>query len=57
MTTVFLPSPRVSDDHQLLKTPDWSRLDVYYRLRAQFLGEAMPEDFEAIASLPLPERV
>jgi hypothetical protein len=40
-----------------LKTPDWSRLDAYYRLRAQFLGEAMPDDFEAVASQPLPERI
>jgi len=55
MTTVFLPNPRVSDDHQLLNTPDWSRLDTYYRLRSQFLGEPMPADFEAIAQQPLPE--
>ncbi len=57
MTTVFLPNPRVSDDHQLLKTPDWSRLDTYYRLRAHFLGEPMPADFEAVASQPLPSQV
>jgi len=57
MTTVFLPNPRVSDDHQLLKEPDWSRLEPYYRLRAQFLGEALPEDFEAIASQPLPDGI
>ncbi len=54
MTTVFLPNPRVSDDQQMLSTPDWSRLDLYYRLRSKFLGEQMPDDLEAIAALPLP---
>jgi hypothetical protein len=54
MTTVFLPNPRISDEHQLLKTPDWSRLEAYYRLRSQFLGEAMPHDFEEIAQRPFP---
>jgi hypothetical protein len=54
MTTVFLPNPYLSDDQQLLKTPDWSRLETYYRLRAQFLGDAMPDDFEAVAQRPLP---
>jgi hypothetical protein len=56
MTTVFLPNPRISDDHQLLKTPDWSRLEAYYRLRSQFLGEAMPVDFEEVAQRPLSAR-
>jgi hypothetical protein len=54
MTTVFLPNPHLSDDQQLLKTPDWSRLETYYRLRLQFLEEAMPDDFEAVAQRPLP---
>jgi hypothetical protein len=57
MTTVFLPNPRLSDDHQLLREPDWSRLEAYYRLRATFLGEPMPEDLEAIAEQPLPDLV
>jgi hypothetical protein len=57
MTTVFLPNPNISDDHQLLKTPDWSRLDTYYRLRAQFLGEPMPADIEAAAQQELPASV
>ena len=56
MTTVFLPNPNISDDQKLLKTPDWSRLEPYYRLRSQFLGEAMPDDFEAIALRPFPAR-
>jgi hypothetical protein len=55
MTTVFLPNPRIGDDHQLMKTPDWSRLDTYYRLREKFLGEPMPEDFETAAERTLPE--
>jgi hypothetical protein len=54
MTTVFLPNPRVSDDQQLLRTPDWSRLELYYRLRSKFLGEPMPDDVEAVSQLPLP---
>jgi hypothetical protein len=53
MTTVFLPNPWISDDHQLLKMPDWIGLDTYYRLRAQFLGESMPTDLEATAERPL----
>jgi len=52
MTTVFLPNPRLGDDQHLLKTPDWSRLEAYYRLRSRFLGEAMPDDFEEIAQRP-----
>ena len=55
MTTVFLPNPRISDDHRLLKTPDWTRLETYYRLREQFLGESVPADFEAAAQQPLHE--
>ena len=39
-----------------LKSPDWSPLDAAYRLRAQFLGERMPEDFEVVAQEPLPEQ-
>jgi hypothetical protein len=55
MTTVFLPNPRLTDDMQILKTPDWSRLDLYYRLRQQFLGEPLPSDYEIAANLPFPE--
>jgi hypothetical protein len=57
MTTVFLPNPRITDDHQVLKVPDWSRLETYYRLRQRFLGEPMPDDVEAMAERPLPEAV
>jgi hypothetical protein len=50
MTTVFLPSPSLTDDMQMAKTPDWSRLGLYYRLRERFLGEPPPGDFEAAAN-------
>ena len=53
MTTVFLPNPWLTDDMQYLKTPDWNRLQLYYRLRQKFLGEPLPENFEATATLPL----
>jgi hypothetical protein len=55
MTTVFLPNPHLADDMRYLKTPDWSRLELYYQLRQKFLNEPLPEDFEAAANLPLPE--
>lgn len=57
MTTVFLPHPRLTDDMQLLKTPYCKQLDLYYQLRAKFLGEPVPSDYEAIANLPLSEAV
>lgn len=57
MTTVFLPNPRLTDDMQFLKEPDWSRLELYYRLRASYAGDAMPDDFEAAAQIPFPEPV
>lgn len=47
MTMVFL----------ILKTPDCSRLEPYYRLREQCPGEPMPADVEALAEQPLPETV
>jgi hypothetical protein len=56
MTTIFLPNPRLTDDMQLLKEPDWNRLELYYRLREKFLGEPLPSDFEAIANLPFPNQ-
>jgi len=53
MTTVFLPNPRLTDDMQWLKTPDWSRLELYYNLRQKFLGDPMPENLELVANQPL----
>ncbi len=55
MTTVFLPSPWLTDDMQFIRQPDWSRLDLYYRLRANYVGEPMPADLETTANLPFPE--
>jgi hypothetical protein len=55
MTTIFLPNPNLTDDMQYVKTPDWSRLSLYYRLREQFLSESLPENYETSANLPLPE--
>jgi hypothetical protein len=54
MTTVFLPNPRLTDDMQWLKTPDWKRLELYYHLRQKFLGDPMPENLELAANQPLP---
>ena len=53
MTTVFLPSPWLTDDMQSLARPDWSRLDLYYRLRAKYLGEGIPDDFREAATAPM----
>ena len=57
MLTVFLPNPRLNGDMQMLKEPNWSRLELYYSLREKYLGEPCPADFEIAASLPLPEPV
>lgn len=51
MTTVFLPSPWLTDDRRVSKAPDWSRLDLYYRLREKYLGEPVPGDFEQAANV------
>ncbi|MGH8590957.1 MAG: DUF7676 family protein [Gammaproteobacteria bacterium] len=45
MTTVFLPSPFLSDTMKVLKEPQWERLRLWYELRRTFLGETMPSDF------------
>lgn len=55
MTTVFLPNPQLTDDMQFIKMPDWNRLELYYKLRATYLGEPMPTDLQLAAELPLPE--
>lgn len=54
MTTIFLPNSNLTDDMRYVKTPNWSRLSLYYRLREKFLNEARPENFETAANLPLP---
>lgn len=40
--TVFLPNPYLSSDQQLLKEPAWSQLDLWERLRRDYLG--LPPD-------------
>jgi hypothetical protein len=42
MTTVFLPNPRLSDEMRPLREPNWDRLQFWYELRQQFLGEELP---------------
>lgn len=44
--TVLLPNPFLDRDDHVLGTPEWSRLDLWDRLRAQWLGltEADPLD-------------
>jgi hypothetical protein len=54
MTTVFLPSPALTDDMKMAKTPDWSRLALYYELREKLLGERGPADFEAAGTQEWP---
>src|SRR5262245_35539861 len=46
MTTIFLPSPRLSGDQKVLKEQQWERLKLWFELRKRFLGEPVPESFE-----------
>lgn len=43
MLTFFLPSPYLTDDQKRRKAPDWSRLELWNSLRAEFLGETEPQ--------------
>jgi len=36
--TFFLPHPFLTDDQQVMKEPDWSRLYLWDRLRQKYLG-------------------
>ena len=56
MTTVFLPSPWLTDEMEFLEHPDWSRLEIYYELRTKYLGEDMPSDYKEVATSPLDDR-
>ena len=39
MMTVFLPNPWVDPvRHRFVDTPDWSRLDLWMRLRERYAG-------------------
>ena len=44
--TVLLPNPFLDNDDKILKTPDWSRLDLWDRLRARWLGLAEPDPLD-----------
>jgi len=48
LTTVFLPSPFLSDEQQVLPEPQWERLDLYYSLREKYLGELKPDNFRPL---------
>jgi hypothetical protein len=44
--TVLLPNPFLDRDDKILRTPDWSRLDLWDRLRADWLGLAVPDPLD-----------
>jgi len=44
--TVFLPNPFLTPDMQIAKEPDWSRLALWDKLRAQWLGFSQPDPFD-----------
>jgi len=44
--TILLPNPFLSADDKVLKTPDWSRLELWDRLRARWLGATEPDPID-----------
>ena len=44
--TVLLPNPFLDPDDKIRRTPDWSRLALWDRLRAQWLGLAGPDPLD-----------
>ena len=44
--TILLPNPFLSTDDKVLKTPDWSRLELWDRLRARWLGATEPDPLD-----------
>jgi hypothetical protein len=45
--TIFLPNPFLHPEtDKILKKPDWSRLDLWDRLRARWFGLAEPDPFD-----------
>lgn len=44
--TVLLPNPFLDRDDKVRRTPDWSRLALWDRLRAQWLGLAEPDPLD-----------
>jgi hypothetical protein len=46
-TTILFPNPFLSlDSDKVLKTPDWSRLDLWDRLRSRWLGLTERDPFD-----------
>jgi hypothetical protein len=41
--TILLPNPFLSADDKVVKTPDWSRLELWDLLRARWLGASAPD--------------
>ena len=48
--TVLLPNPFLDRDDNIRKAPDWSRLDLWDRLRAQWLGLNDPDPLDRAGS-------
>ena len=44
--TVLLPNPFLDADDNIRPTPDWSRLELWDRLRAQWLGLCEPDPLD-----------
>ena len=44
--TIILPNPFLSADDKVLQIPDWSRLELWDRLRARWLGATEPDPFD-----------
>jgi hypothetical protein len=44
--TVFLPNPFLTAEMEIAKEPDWSRLALWDKLRAQWLGLSQPDPLD-----------
>ncbi len=44
--TILLPNPFLSADDKVLKTPDWSRLELWDRLRVRWLRATEPDPLD-----------
>jgi hypothetical protein len=44
--TILLPNPFLTADDKVLKTPDWSRLELWDRLRARWLDATEPDPID-----------
>jgi len=44
--TVFLPNPFLTPEMEIAKEPDWSRLSLWDKLRAQWLGLSQPDPID-----------